>query len=130
MTNMLNRTRVFLLVHVFILALLFSMKFLGVTTDVILLSVIALIAMESIYMAVFTKEATGKACQGVKEMAEEMAICKEAASETIKLQRALLYTGHQIKNIQGDLDVLKRKADYKLNGNGHHRRTQPVVSHV
>lgn len=129
MTNMLNRTRIFLLVHALILALLFSMKFLGVATDVILVSVIALIAMESIYMAVFTKEATGKACQGVKDMAEEMATYREAASETIKLQRALLYTGHQIKNIQGDLDVLKRKAIYGSGGNNHHKRLhQPISS--
>lgn len=105
------------------------MKFLGVATDVILVAAIALISMEAIYMAVFTKEATGRACQGVIEMAEEMTICKEAASETIKLQRALLYTGHQIKNIQGDLDILKKRAEFKLNGNGHQRRVHhPVIS--
>ncbi|MDO8573481.1 MAG: hypothetical protein Q7R77_01895 [Candidatus Daviesbacteria bacterium] len=97
------------------------MKFLGMATDIILISVITLIAMESIYMAVFTKEATGKACQGVKEM----------SSETIKLQRALLYTGHQIKNIQGDLDILKKRVDFRSNGNGHHKIIHhPIISQV
>lgn len=131
MINMLNRTRVFLFAHVLILALLFSMKFSGVATDIILVSVIALIAMEAIYMAVFTKETTGKVCQGVREIEEEMAIFKETASETVKLQRALLYTGHQIKNIQVDLDVLKKRIDFRFNGNGHHKGNHhPIISQV
>ncbi|MDO8573701.1 MAG: hypothetical protein Q7R77_03030 [Candidatus Daviesbacteria bacterium] len=126
---MLNKTRVFLFVHVIILALLFSMKFLGVATDLVLVAAIALISMESIYMAVFTKEITVKACRGVKEMEEEMAAIKETASETVKFQRALLYTGHQIKNIQVSLDILKKRADFKFNGNVHQRRTQhPIIS--
>ncbi len=125
---MLNRTNVFLLIHAVILSLLFAMKFFGAAADIILVVATAVISMEAIYMAVFTKEATGKACQGVKDMEADMTMLRETASETIKLQRAFIYTGHQIKNIQQELDILKRKADFKTNGNAQHKRVHHPIS--
>lgn len=128
---MINRTTVFLSVHAVILLSLFAMKLFGVAADTLLVAAAVVISMEAVYMAVFTKEATGKACQGVKEIVEEMTLYKEAASETIKLQRALLYSGHQIKNIQQELDILKRRADFKSNGNSHHKKIHnPIISHA
>lgn len=129
MKNMPYRTIVFLLVHAVILVSLFTMKLLGVAADTFLVAAAAVISMEAVYMAVFTKEATGKACQGVKDMKEDMAMVKDAATETTKLQRALLYTGHQIKNIQSELDVLKKRADFRPTGNGHRRLHHPIISH-
>ncbi len=124
---MLNRTSIFLLIHAGILVSLFIMRFFGVAADTILVVTAAVISMEAIYMAVFTKEATGKACQGVKDMEAEMIALRETASETIKLQRTLLYAGHQIKNIQSELDVLKKRSFFKSNGNGHQKR---VALHI
>lgn len=126
---MLNKTRVFLLVHVVILALLFTFRFLGIAADIILMAAAAIIAMEAIYMAVFTKEAAGAACRSAREMEADINQLKEAASETVKLHRALIYAGHQIKNVQQELDFLKRKGEFK-NGNGHSRRLHhPLISH-
>lgn len=117
---MFNRTFVFLLVHAVILTSLFVLKFLGIAADIILVVAASVIAMEAVYMAVFTKEAAVKASSQLRE----------AASETVKLERALLYAGHQIKNIQSELDVLKRKADFKSNGNSHQKRMHhPIISH-
>lgn len=117
---MLNNKFVFLLVHVIIFALLFALRFFGIASDIILVIAASVIAMEAIYMAVFTKEAAVKAS----------AQLREAVSETVKLERALLYAGHQIKNIQQELDILKKRGDFKSNGNGHQRRIHhPIVSH-
>lgn len=125
---MFSKIRVFLLVHVFILGTLFALSFLGLATDIILMAAAAIIAMEAIYMAAFTKEAAGGACRSVKEMEAEIIQLKEAASETVKLHRALIYAGHQIKKIQQELDLLKRK-EFKP-GNGHTRRVHhPLISH-
>lgn len=127
---MINRTTVFLSVHAVILLSLFAMKLFGVAADTLLVAAAVVISMEAVYMAVFTKEATGKACQNVKNMAEDMAMVKDAATETTKLQRALLYSGHQIKNIQQELDILKKRSDFKSNGNSHHRKIHnPIISH-
>lgn len=127
---MLHKKFVFLLVHAVIFALLFALRFFGIAADIILVIAASVIAMEAIYMAVFTKEAAIKAFGTVKEMEAEMIQLRETASETVKLQRALLYAGHQIKNIQLLLDILKKRGDFKTNGNGHQRRIHhPMVSH-
>ncbi len=111
-----NRTSIFLVVHAVILASLFAMKLFGVAADTLLIAAATVISMEAVYMAVFTKEATTKACHSVKEMEADMA-------------RSLLYTGHQIKNIQSELDVLKRKTDFKTPGSTHRRLHHPIISH-
>lgn len=129
---MLNRTIVFLLVHVIILSSLIVLRFLGIAAEVILTIALAAISMEAICMAVFTKDAVGKTLGGIKEMEADMTQLKEMATETAKCQRALIYAGHQIRMIQQELDLLKKKAELKSNGNrnGHHRRVhQPMISH-
>jgi len=126
---MLNKTIVFLLIHAVILTSLFFLRFFGITTDIILMAGVSVIAMEAIYMVVFTRDAAGKAFRSVKEMEAEMTQLRKTASETVKLQRALLYAGHQIKNIQSELDVLKRRADFRPNGNTHRRLHHPIISH-
>lgn len=127
---MFNRTFVFLLVHAVILTSLFVLKFLGIAADIILVVAASVIAMEAIYMAVFTKETAVKASGTIKKIEAEIIQFKEAASETVKLQRALLYAGHQIKNIQQELDILKKRGDFKSNGNSHQKRIHhPIISH-
>lgn len=127
---MLKRSSLFLLIHAVILLALFTLRFFGIAADTILMVAASVIAMEAIYMAVFTKETAVKASGTIKKIDAEIIQFKEAASETVKLQRALLYAGHQIKNIQSELDVLKRKADFKSNGNSHQKRIHhPIISH-
>lgn len=117
---MLNKKIVFLLIHAVIFVSLFALRFLGIAADIILVVAASVIAMEAIYMAVLTKEAAVKASSQLRE----------AVSETVKLERALLYAGHQIKNIQQELDILKKRSDFKSNGNGHQKRMHhPIISH-
>ena len=127
---MLNRTLVFLIFHAIILTSIFALRYLGFATDHILIIAAALMSLEAIYLALFTKALVNKATGSLKEIKSEMAQIREDALETVKMQRALLYVGHQIKTIQSDLDVLKKRNELKSSGNGHHRRPQgPIVSH-
>lgn len=125
--DMFKRSYIFLLIHAVALLALFALRFFGIAADIILLLAAAVISMEAICMALFTKEAAGGTCRTVKKIETDVTGLKESASETVKLQRALLYAGHQIKNIQQELDILKKKAEYKssVTRRVHH----PIVSH-
>lgn len=125
---MLNRTAIFLIIHVIVLFSIFALRALGVATDYILVTAVAVMSIETIYMALFTKAVVNKTSDSLNEIKREMAQIREDAYDTAKLQRALIYAGHQIKTIQGDLDLLKKGSQFKSNGNGHHRRAHPIVS--
>lgn len=84
-------------------------------------------SLEAIYVALFTKAMTKRVAGNLKEMEKEIGQIRNEAYEATKLQRSLIYAGHQIKTIQGDLDLLKR--GLKSNGNGHHRRPHQIISH-
>jgi len=124
---MLNKTSVFLIIHAVILISVFTLRFMGIAPDYILIAVAAVMSLEAIYVALFTKAVAKRAASNLKEMAKEMAQIREEAYEATKLHRSLIYAGHQIKTIQGDLDLLKR--GLKPNGNGHRRPHHPLISH-
>lgn len=127
---MLNRALVFLIFHAIILTSIFTLRYLGFATDHILIIAAALMSLEAIYLALFTKAIVNKVAGSLKEIERGMTQIREDALETVKIQRALLYAGHQIKTIQLDLDALKKRNELKSSGNGHHRRLQaPIVSH-
>lgn len=126
---MLNRTLVFLIFHAIILTSIFALRYLGFATDHILIIAAVLMSLEAIYLTLFTKAIVNKVAGSLKEIESEMAQIREDALETVKIQRALLYAGHQIKTIQSDLDALKKRNGFKSSGNGHHRRSQaPTVT--
>ena len=124
-----NKALVFLLVHTVIFVSLFALRLWGFASDLVLAVAAAIISMEAIYMAVFTKDAAGRASSCSKHIETEMAQIRQDVPEILKLQKAVLYTGHQIKSIQSELDVLKRKGYLKTNGNIIRRGHQPLISH-
>lgn len=127
--NMINKTSVFLILHAAILSFIFIFRVLGIAADYVLVAVAAVVSLEAIYVALFTKSVVNKTSCSLREMEKEMSQIREDAFESAKLQRTLIYAGHQIKTIQGDLDILKRKLDFKSNGSTTKRNHYPLISH-
>ncbi len=120
----------FLLAHPIILASVFALKFLGVIGEPLALLLTGLVSIEAIYIAFFMKIKLNKTMDNLKEMQQEIQDIREDGESLARMQRELLYAGHQIKSLQMDLDVLKKANSIKISGNGHSRRTHSqAVSH-
>lgn len=125
---MINKNLIFFISNIFIIALIFTLRFLGLASDYLLTAVATVLSIEAIYVALFTKAAVNKTSGKLMGMEKEIEKIREDASETAKLHQALIYAGHQIKTIQADMDFLKKQG-LKTNGNGHRRIHHPLISH-
>lgn len=119
----------FLLFHPVLLGAVFALWIFGFITEYLALLLIGALSLEAIYIASFIWVKLVRTTGHVREMEKEMVGVKEDMADLLRMQRELIYAGHQIKTLQMDLDALK-KAGIKLSGNGHHRRTHSqAVSH-
>ncbi|MBI2196624.1 hypothetical protein HYU45_03340 [Candidatus Daviesbacteria bacterium] len=112
----------FLIIHPALLASVFALWFLRFISEQLALLLIGAVSLEAIYIASFIWVKLTRATRGLREMEKEIADMKEDAVDLARVQRELIYAGHQIKTLQMDLDSLKRGNGIKLSGNGHHRR--------
>lgn len=103
-------TVAFLVVHTIVLAAIFTLKFFGLASDYILAIAAALIALEVVYLAFLTRLKVNIIARDFKEMEAKMQEVREESVAVAKMQRELLYFGHQVKT------------DQRLSQNGHQRR--------
>lgn len=112
----------FLIIHTTVLAGIFALRYLGFATDLILVIAGVAISLEAIYLSFFAMTRVNKTVDTLKEIERGMTEFHEDALEIVKIHRALLYIGHQIKTIQTDLDGFKKSSVLKAPGNGHYKR--------
>lgn len=111
-------TLAFLIVHALVVISIFTLRSLGIISDIFLVALMSVISLEAISLALLTWVRVQKLVSNLKEMAEEIKEIHEEVGDIAKIHRELLYLSHQISH-QG-----------KSNGNGHHRRPHPsVISH-
>lgn len=118
---MINKTIVFLAIHAVIIISIFTLRYLKIGSDVVLLVAAAVISLETICLVLFIRLKVNRTARRIKEVEEEVAHLREDTPDVARIHRELLYMGHQIKTIQNV---------FKTNGNGHHRRVHPpTISH-
>lgn len=112
---MTNRTFVFLIIHAIILISIFALRFIGFSSDHLLVIAVAAISLEAIYLILFTGAKVNRIAGNLKEIEKEMAEIREDAMDVERIQRELLYAAHQMS--RGTSGV------FKPSGNGHNKRT-------
>lgn len=113
-----------LVIHTLLFVGIFSLRYLGVTPDYILLVLTTLVSLEAIYLSIFIQMTVNRNTQSLEEVEEDIEDIQEDVTEEEEAHRVLVHIGHQMKTIQHDLDVLRKSGILKPNGNGngHHRR--------
>lgn len=94
---------------------IFSLKLLGLTTDLITIALTMAVALEIIYLAVFIQLSINKNTQNLLEIQKQITNMKE---DEERAQSVLIYSRHQMKALQQELDIL-RKGSYLKNANAH-----------
>lgn len=108
-----------LIVHTLLFAGIFALRYLGVTTDYILLILTTAVSLEAIYLSIFIQMTVNRNTESLEEVEEDIEDIQEEAFEEEEAHRVLVHIGQQMKTIQHDLDVLKKSGILKTSGNGH-----------
>ncbi len=110
--------KIFLSLVINILAFggIFALKLLGLTTNTVLLMLAMAISVEVIYLAFFIQMSVNKNSQSLTEMEKHL---EGIRLDEEKTYTALIYTGHQVKNMQHELNAYRKGHALKSNGNGH-----------
>lgn len=119
----------FLLFHPFFLISVFVLKFMEIINEHLAILLIGALSLEAIYLASFIWAKLARTANYLREVEKEMADLREDTADMPRMQRELIYAGHQIKTLQMDLDALKKTGSIKLTGNGHRRSHPPAMSH-
>ncbi len=109
------------LVNIMLFGGVFALKMLGLATDSILLILATVVSLEVIYFTVFIQLSVNKNTLSLETVTKHIAEIRENEE---KAHTALIYTGHQIKLIQHELDTLRKSRIFKNNGNGSRPRVQ------
>lgn len=125
-----------LVIHTLIFITVFSLPFLGVGLDIVLLVLTTVVSLEAIYLAIFIQMTVNRNTESleaveegiediqedvqglegeVEEITEEM---DEDEKEEVRAQKALGNIEAQLQKMQQDLEVLK-------NASLHHKQTTP-----
>lgn len=115
-------TPISLIIHTLLFVGIFALRYLGVTTDYILLILTTAVSLEAIYLSIFIQMTVNRNTESLEEVEEDIEDIQEDASEEEAAHQVLLHIGQQMKTIQQDLDTLRKSGLLKLNGNGHHRK--------
>ena len=108
----------FLLLHTAIFGGIFTLRYLGLATNYTLLILTAAVCLEVIYLSFLVQSIVNKNSKSLARVQEKVEEIQEEEKEAHKLMINILHTAHQMKNIQHELDVLKKSGVLKASGNG------------
>lgn len=112
-------TPVSLIIHTIFFVGVFALRYVGVTTDYILLALTTAVSLEAIYLSIFIQMSVNRATESLEEVEEDIEDIQEDSTTEEEAHRVLLHIGQQMKAIQHDLDSLRKSGVLKTNGNGH-----------
>lgn len=115
-------TPVSLIIHTLLFAGIFALRYLGVTTDYILLILTTAVSLEAIYLSIFIQMTVNRNTESLEEVEEDLEDIQEEATEEEEAHKVLIHIGQQMKTIQQDLDTLRRSGLLKPSTNGHPKR--------
>lgn len=97
----------------------FSLKLFGVTTNTVLLLLALVVSLEVIYLSFFIQMSVNKNTQNIREAEKHI---ESIRIDEERIYTALIYTGHQLKAMQHELNAFRKGHSLKPNGNGHLRK--------
>ncbi|MBI2018729.1 DUF1003 domain-containing protein [Candidatus Daviesbacteria bacterium] len=98
-----------LIVHSFFFIGVFALKYVGFSVDQILLILTTVVSLEAIYLAVFIQMSVNRNTQSLEEVEEDIEDIQEDVTEEEEAHKVLLNISNELKNIQQDLNTLKKK---------------------
>lgn len=126
-----------LVAHTIIFAFAFSLPFLGVSLDKVLLVVTTLVSLEAIYMAIFIQMAVNRNTESLEEVEEDIDEIQEDVGEIQKdvddiqedvdeIEKDVDEIQKDVDDIQEDVDEIEKDDTHLL----HDSNTQAVLSNI
>lgn len=107
-----------LVLHTVFIAGFFYMRYLGLVSNLTLLSLATIVSIEALYLAFFNQIKVKRQTSSLSEATTVIENMREEEQEIHKLMVQILYLAHQMKTLQNEVAVLKRNG-IKHSGNGH-----------
>lgn len=106
----------FLITNTVVFGGVFSLKFIGLAIDSILLIFITVASFEMAYFIIFIQRSVSKNSQNLEKTEKQI---EDIRDNLEKNNNLLIYLGHQMKTIQHDINTLRRSNIFKPGGNNH-----------
>ena len=106
-------TPVSLILHTLLFVGIFALRFIGVTTDYILLGLTTAVSLEAIYLSIFIQMTVNRNTESLEEVEEDIEDIQEDVVEEEAAHKMLIHIGQQMKSIQHDLDILRKSGIIK-----------------
>lgn len=108
-----------LFLHTLVFGGFFILRYLGYVNNTILVFLTAAVCLEAIYLVIFIQMIVKNNTRNLTLMQDNVEEIKQEEQEVHKLMVNILHLAHQMKTLQADFDVLKKRGVLKTNGNGH-----------
>lgn len=110
-----RKIALFMILQTILFGGLFSLRLFGLSYERIAILLTITVSFEAIFF-IFIQTSANKNVESLKEI--EKAI-ERILDDGAKTHTALIHLGHQMKNIQHDLDILRKNGILKSNGSSH-----------
>lgn len=90
-----------------------TLRFFAGINNLTLLTVATIVSLEALYLAIFTQIKVNRNTRNLVEAEGSIEYIHEEEKEAHKLMMQTLHMTHQMKSIQHELDILKKKAIIK-----------------
>jgi uncharacterized membrane protein len=80
------------------------------------------LSVEAIYLAIFIQMSVNRNTESLEEVEEDIEDIQEDTSSEEEANRVILHIGKEVRQIQHDLDVLRKSGILKSVSNGNHKK--------
>lgn len=94
------------------------LAFLGFSLQYVLIIFTTWLSLEAIYLSIFIQMTVNRNTESLEEVEEDIEDIQEEVNEEEEAHKVLIHIGQQMKNIQQELDILKKSSILKTSGNG------------
>lgn len=103
-------SRASLVFHTVIIVGALTLRYLAGINNLTLLTVATIVSLEALYLAIFTQIKVNRNTRNLVEAEGNIEFIHEEEKQAHKLMMQTLHMTHQMKSIQHELDLLKKKA--------------------
>ena len=108
-----------LLLHTIVFGGFFVLRYYGFVSTPVLIALTAAVVLEAIYLVIFIQMVVKNNTNSLTVLQGNVEEIKQEETEVHKLMVNILHLAHQMKTLQADFDVFKKRGVLKTNGNGH-----------
>lgn len=108
-----------LILHTIVFGGFFILRYYGLVSNPVLIALTAAVVLEAIYLVIFIQIIVKNNTTSLTQLQGNVLEIQQEEKEVHKLMVNILHLAHQMKTLQADFDVLKKRGVLKTNGNGH-----------